>query len=171
MLFSSRSQAKKGKFSLHFKFHATSAHVVLPFPKKEGATYFPSRFGKRNWLVDLYLENFKVTHAAIGNIGNGKTHVLADGIVSYFGMKYESGKKYTSVVFYAITNVTFSFYVFRCSKMVGHSPHCCSTSGKASRAHKEPRAQPCASRIQHTALYRICVRVCASNVQPFICPF
>lgn len=86
-----RSPAKKGKFSLQLKLHASSAHVVLPFPKKEGTPYFPSRFGKRNWLIDLYLENFKVTHAAIGNIANGKTHILADSIVSYFGMKYENG--------------------------------------------------------------------------------
>ncbi len=41
--------------------------------------------------MDLYLENVKLNHVALGSMGNGKTHIFADSIVSYFGMKYESG--------------------------------------------------------------------------------
>lgn len=92
LILHSARPSKKGKFSLSLKLHATSAHIVLPFPKKEGTPYFPSRFGKHNWLIDLYMDNLKVTHAAIGNIGNGKIHMLADSVISYFGMKYENGK-------------------------------------------------------------------------------
>lgn len=92
MRLSSHPPAKKGKFLFHLKVQATSAHVVLPFPKKENQPYFPSKFGKKNWLVDLYLENVKVNHGAVGNLGNGKSYVAADTVVSFFGMKYENGK-------------------------------------------------------------------------------